>query len=304
MKETIQVKNLSYCYGNFQALSNVSFSVVEGERFGIIGENGAGKTTTVECIAGIRKKYNGSIHVLGEEISSCRRDFYNKLSIQPQSASFPEKLKVKEILRLFSSFYSSPLPYDELLQVFNIASKNNCYYGSLSGGQKQQLSIIVAMLSNAEVLLLDELTTGLDPQTRLKTINVVKKYTEGKTVVMTTHYLNEIEQLCDRVCILKRGCVVGCGSLEELYRVNGIGHKIIVTTRNHDAARVLQSFLPDYFLFSSGIQLNLFSNNPDIKNHVEKLLQDNGISYTEIEEKHPSADDLYYKLFDVHCDTI
>lgn len=304
MRDSIDVKNLSVSYGTLKAVDDISFSVNDGEIFGIIGENGAGKTTTVECIAGIKTNYSGTINVLGEDITKAKRSFYNRLSIQPQEASFPEKLKVWEIMKLFSSLYNSPLPYHDLLEKLDVADKVNSYYGNLSGGQKQKISIIAALISNAEVLILDELTTGLDPQSRLKTLNAIKEYSSGRTVIMTTHYLNEIEQLCNRVCILKKGKIVGIGALKELYKENGIEYKVSVTTHDNKAKTLMEAEFPNCFLLASGVQISLFGNDPNMKNQLESIFLNNGISYSSIENQYTNADDLYFKLFDEHCDSL
>lgn len=216
-KFVVEVNNLSVKYGNFFAVENVCLNVLEGEILGIIGENGAGKTTTVECISGVNKNFKGSIKVLDKNIKTVDKDFYNYLSVQLQEASFPEKLKVKEILKLFTSFYKQPLSYEEMLKEFEMDDKLNSFYGNLSGGQKQKLGIIVTLLSNAKIIILDELTTGLDPNARRSTIKFIRKYIGRKTIIMTTHFLDEIEQLCDRVCIISHGKVKEIGKLEDLY---------------------------------------------------------------------------------------
>lgn len=207
-------------------------------------------------------------------------------------------------MKLFSSLYTSPLSYLDLLEKFDIADKMNSYYGNLSGGQKQKISIIAAMVSNAEVLILDELTTGLDPQSRLKTINVIKEYSSGRTVIMTTHFLNEIEQLCSKVCILKKGRIIGIGALKELYKENGIEYKVTVTTHDDKAKTLMEAEFPNCFTLTSGVQISLFSNEPDIKDRLEYMLRDKGILYLSIENQHTNADDLYFKLFDEHCDSL
>ena len=265
-KFVVEVNNLSVKYGNFFAVENVCLNVLEGEILGIIGENGAGKTTTVECISGVNKNFKGSIKVLDKNIKTVDKDFYNYLSVQLQEASFPEKLKVKEILKLFTSFYKQPLSYEEMLKEFEMDDKLNSFYGNLSGGQKQKLGIIVTLLSNAKIIILDELTTGLDPNARRSTIKFIRKYIGRKTIIMTTHFLDEIEQLCDRVCIISHGKVKEIGKLEDLYVKYRISHKIIIKGLDMNYVQILKMDNPQFFIMDQGNEISILSNEKKLKN--------------------------------------
>lgn len=297
MKYAAEINNLCVRYGKTVAVDDISFKIKKGDTIGIIGENGAGKTTTVECIAGINKKYSGKITVLEQDISKVNRKFYNKLSIQLQSASFPDKLKVKEILDLYSSFYDSPLPYLDIIKKFKLEDKLNSYFSNLSGGQKQKVSIIVALISNAEILILDELTTGLDPQSRETSINVIKEYSKHKTLILTTHFLNEIEKLCDKVCIMKAGKIIEYGTLNELYDKYEMKHKFIIKINDEKRKRQLISSLDEYFNLISGNQVSIFSNQHDTLDVINQKLIKLKISPLEVEEKSSDIDDLYFKIF-------
>lgn len=296
MKCAVEVTNLIVKYGNTIAVDDISFTINKGEIIGIIGENGAGKTTTVECIAGIKKNFKGNINVLGKDISKVKRSFYNHLSIQLQNSLFPDKLKVKEIMDLFSSFYKSPLSYMEILSKFDLLDKMDAYFGNLSGGQKQKISIIVALISNADVLILDELTTGLDPQSRLTSINVIKEFSQGKTLILTTHFLDEIERLCDRVCIMKKGKIIEFGVLNDLYKKNEMQYKVVIKTHDEKEKEKIKLKLNDYFILTSGVQINVFGNSSNMINIIENKLNELQIS-CEMEIKFPNIDDLYFKLF-------
>lgn len=296
MKCAVEVTNLIVKYGNTIAVDDISFTINKGEIIGIIGENGAGKTTTVECIAGINKNFRGNINVLGKDISKVKRSFYNHLSIQLQNSLFPDKLKVKEIMDLFSSFYKSPLSYMEILSKFDLLDKMDAYFGNLSGGQKQKISIIVALISNSDVLILDELTTGLDPQSRLTSINVIKEFSQGKTLILTTHFLDEIERLCDRVCIMKKGKIIEFGVLNDLYKKNEMQYKVVIKTHDEKEKEKIKLKLNDYFILTSGVQINVFGNSSNMINIIENKLNELQIS-CEMEIKFPNIDDLYFKLF-------
>lgn len=284
-KFVVEVNNLSVKYGNFFAVENVCLNVLEGEILGIIGENGAGKTTTVECISGVNKNFKGSIKVLDKNIKTVDKDFYNYLSVQLQEASFPEKLKVKEILKLFTSFYKQPLSYEEMLKEFEMDDKLNSFYGNLSGGQKQKLGIIVTLLSNAKIIILDELTTGLDPNARRSTIKFIRKYIGRKTIIMTTHFLDEIEQLCDRVCIISHGKVKEIGKLEDLYVKYRISHKIIIKGLDMNYVQILKMDNPQFFIMDQGNEISILSNEKKLKNCMTTYLVDHHIEFCGIEEQ-------------------
>lgn len=295
-KCVVEVNNLSVKYGDFFAVENVCLKVLDGEILGIIGENGAGKTTTVECISGVNKNFKGSIKVLDKNIKTVDKDFYNYLSVQLQEASFPEKLKVKEILKLFTSFYKKPLPYGEMLKEFEMDDKLNSFYGNLSGGQKQKIGIIVTLLSNAKIIILDELTTGLDPNARRSTIKFIRKYIGRKTIIMTTHFLEEIEQLCDRVCIISHGKVKEMGKLEDLYVKYGISHKIIIKGLDMNCVEIIKMDNPQFFIIDQGNEISILSNEKRLKNCMVTYLANHHIEFCRMEEQGTKLEDLYYKL--------
>ena len=209
MEKSIQVKNLNKYYkkGKIQAVSDVTFEVKKGEVFGILGPNGAGKTTTLEMIEGLRKVDDGEVTVAGVKVSDKNRnELQEKIGVQLQSSSYFSHLKLKEILSLFGSFYRNSQSPEELLEMVNLSKKANAYVQDLSGGQAQRFSIIAALVNDPEVVFLDEPTTGLDPQIRRSLWDLVRKINEkGKTIVLTTHYMEEAEELCDRIAIMDSG---------------------------------------------------------------------------------------------------
>ena len=205
----IEVSGLGKRYGDHVALRDVSFSVEEGEIFGILGPNGAGKTTAVECVEGLRRPDSGTIRVLGLDPTKDDRELREVVGVQLQQAQLPELIKVREALDLYSSFYRNPRDWRELLEQWGLADKRNARFSTLSGGQKQRLFIALALVGNPKIAFLDELTTGLDPQARRATWNLISEMrATGVTVVLVSHFMDEVEWLCDRVAIFDKGRVV------------------------------------------------------------------------------------------------
>jgi ABC-2 type transport system ATP-binding protein len=209
MQAAIEVEHLHKRYADTVAVRDVSFRVERGEIFGIVGPNGAGKTTTVECVEGLRSPDGGRISVLGLDPGRDRAELRERLGVQLQSADLPDKLRVGEALRLYSSFYSRPADWGGLLEVLGLTQKEKTPFAKLSGGQRQRLSIALALVGQPEVVVLDELTTGLDPQARRDTWALVEGVrARGATVVLVTHFMEEAERLCDRVAIVDAGRIV------------------------------------------------------------------------------------------------
>jgi len=204
----IEVSNLRKQYGDHLAVADVSFDVAEGEIFGIVGPNGAGKTTTVECVDGMRRPDAGTVRVLGLDPSRDRAQLHHLVGIQLQESQLPGRLKVWEALDLYSSFYARPADWRELMADMGLADKRNTVFSKLSGGQKQRLSIALALVGNPRVAVLDELTTGLDPQARRDTWQLIRSVRDrGVTVVLVTHFMDEAERLCDRLAVINAGRV-------------------------------------------------------------------------------------------------
>jgi ABC-2 type transport system ATP-binding protein len=205
----IEVRNLHKKYGDTVAVDDVSFEVQEGEIFGILGRNGAGKTTTVECVEGLRAADRGKISVLGLDPMRDRAELTQALGVQLQDSQLPDRLTVAEALDLYSSFYRDPAGWRELMDVLGLADKARTPFRKLSGGQKQRLSIALALVGNPRVAVLDELTTGLDPQARRDTWELIEGVRDrGVTIVLVSHFMEEAERLCDRVALIDKGRVL------------------------------------------------------------------------------------------------
>jgi ABC-2 type transport system ATP-binding protein len=239
MTTAIEVQGLTKQYAGTTVVRDVSFTVERGEIFGIIGPNGAGKTTTVECIEGLRRPDAGYISVLGLDPGRDRDQLRERLGVQLQDAELPERLRVGEALRLYSSFYSAPADWRALMETLGLTAKEKTPFGKLSGGQRQRLTIALALVGQPEVVVLDELTTGLDPQARRDTWALIEGARDrGTTIVLVTHFMEEAERLCDRIAVIDSGRIValdtpaalaagaGQASLEDAF--------IALTSRHHD----------------------------------------------------------------------
>ncbi|HCU97126.1 MAG TPA: multidrug ABC transporter ATP-binding protein [Actinobacteria bacterium] len=223
----IEVVHLRKTYRATVAVDDVSFSVAEGEIFGILGPNGAGKTTTVECVIGLRNPDAGVIRVMGLDPHVDREDLHAIVGVQLQASVLPARLKVGEILDLFHSFYQHPAGLEEITDSLGLAEKKNGYYRSLSGGLKQRLSVALALIGNPKVAVLDEMTTGLDPQARRDTWQLIEGVRDrGVTIILVTHYMDEAERLCDRVALLDRGRIVAIDTPEGLADRAGVAKRV------------------------------------------------------------------------------
>jgi ABC-2 type transport system ATP-binding protein len=205
----IEVSHIHKSYRDQVAVADVSFSVEAGEIFGIVGPNGAGKTTTVECVEGVRNPDRGTVRVLGLDPRADRSELRQRLGVQLQQGQLPDRLRVGEALELYASFYRKPADYRTLMDELGLTAKRNTPFAKLSGGQQQRLSIALALVGNPEVAILDELTTGLDPQARRDTWDLIRSIRDrGVTVVLVTHFMDEAERLCDRLAVIAKGHVL------------------------------------------------------------------------------------------------
>jgi ABC-2 type transport system ATP-binding protein len=204
----IEVSTLHKRYGEHVAVHDVSFTVERGEIFGVLGPNGAGKTTTVECVEGLRKPDGGTVRVLGLDPITDRERLRVRVGVQLQESQLPERMTVAEALRLYASFYPNPADWRGLIEDWGLTAKRNTAFGKLSGGQKQRLFIALALIGGPEIAVLDELTTGLDPQARRDTWELIERIRDqGVTVLLVTHFMEEAERLCDRIAVIDSGRV-------------------------------------------------------------------------------------------------
>ena len=215
----IEVERLRKQYGAKVAVDDVSFTVAEGEIFGLLGRNGAGKSTTVDCLAGLRAPDRGRIRVAGLDPRRDQHELRHLLGVQLQESALPYKLTVAEAMRLYASFYRTPADIAGLLDMLDLTETRNTRYRGLSGGQKQRLSIALALIGRPRIAILDELTTGLDPVARRDTWAFVEDIrNQGVTIMLVTHFMTEAERLCDRVAILDHGRLAAIGTPAQLAR--------------------------------------------------------------------------------------
>jgi len=216
----LKVDGLCKNFGEREVIKNLSFEVKKGEIFGLLGPNGAGKSTSIECILGIQDKTKGKVTILGEENLS--KKIFEEIGVQFQASNYQDLISVKELCELFSSFYKDVLDYRELLRIFTLEKLMNSRVSKLSGGERQKLSVILSLIHKPKIVFLDELTTGLDTRSRLDIWNFLKKLKkQGMTIFLTSHYMEEVEFLCDNIMIINAGEEVIRGSKEYLLEVSG-----------------------------------------------------------------------------------
>lgn len=231
MNTVIEVADLSKRYGGRTVVDAISFEVERGEIFGLVGPNGAGKTTTIECIEGLRRGDGGTVRTLGLDPASARSTLNQRIGIQLQDSNLPLRIRVREAVDLFGSFYRERVPTREILERLDLWDERNTAFGKLSGGQRQRLFIALALINRPELVFLDELTTGLDPHARRSTWALIEEIrAQGTTVCLTTHFMEEAERLCDRVGILDRGKIVALDSPSVLIRSLGDRKRLILST--------------------------------------------------------------------------
>jgi ABC-2 type transport system ATP-binding protein len=295
--DVVVVEGLRKTYGSTVAVDNVSLTVREGEIFGILGPNGAGKTTTVESIAGLRTPNAGTIRVFGLDPVDDRSRLTELVGVQLQTSLLPEKLRVREALELYASFYQSPADPSVLLDQLGLARLQNVAFGKLSGGQQQRLSIALALVGSPRLAILDELTTGLDPQARRDTWELVRQVRDsGVTIILVTHFMAEAENLCDRIAIIDAGRVVAAGTPESVvadeqhidFRVNGARDDALLDS--------LLTALPEVRSVRREADRVLVSGTGDVLVSVITTLAARGITPTELHTQRATLDDAFLVL--------
>lgn len=217
MEKVLQVQNLSKNYGSVTAVSGLSLSVARGEVFGLLGPNGAGKSTSIECMLGVKKASAGTVEILGINPSEGRKILFERVGVQFQETGYQDKIRVGEVCRMTAALYRQPADWQRLLAVFDIQGLEKQEVSQLSGGERQRLSVLLALIPNPELVFLDELTTGLDTRARREVWQYLKELKKGGlTIVLTSHFMDEVEVLCDRALILKKGEPQICGTIGEI----------------------------------------------------------------------------------------
>jgi ABC-2 type transport system ATP-binding protein len=296
MSAVIQVRGLHKSYGDTVAVDDVSLSIEAGEIFGILGPNGAGKTTTVECIEGLRVPDRGEISVLGLDPRRDRLQLNQRLGAQLQDSLLPDRLKVGEALELYSSFYARPADWRELLDTLGLAGKRNTAFRKLSGGQRQRLSIALALVGNPEVAVLDELTTGLDPQARRDTWALIEGVrARGVTIVLVTHFMEEADRLCDRVALIDSGRVVALDTPDGLAASVSAEQHIRFRPSEPLADEVLTG-LPEVTRVSRRGDTIIVSGTGNVLNAVTSVLASRHITALQLRVDQASLEDAFVAL--------
>ena len=294
----IRCRGLVKDYGAVRAVDGLDLEVPAGECFGLLGPNGAGKTTTVEILEGLLPPTSGEVEVLGRSWQSDPDWLRQRLGISLQETNLPDKLSVEETLRLFRSFYASGPEVGELLGLVSLTDKRRAWYSKLSGGQKQRLAVACALVGNPEILFLDEPTSGLDPQSRRQLWGIIEMFkTGGRTVLITTHYMDEAQRLCDRVAVIDKGKVIALGTPRELIQSLG-GTEVVEITCDDSVEEASLRALPGVHAVkcsSGGLTLTveqLHRTLPLLLSH----LQQTGGTLTGLSTHHATLEDVFVSL--------
>lgn len=293
MVNVIEVRDVVKRYGDVVAVNGVSFSVRQGEIFVIVGPNGAGKTTTVEMLAGLRRPDEGEVQLLGLDPGRQEAELRRRIGVQLQQAALPDRMKVWEAMDLFASFYPHTVPWEGLLETWGLAEKRNAAFASLSGGQKQRLFIALALLNDPELVFLDEITTGLDPQARRATWDVIRAIREqGKTVVLVTHFMEEAQMLADRVAIINEGRLVALDSPQALIAGLEAGTRVQFTANGGFDAGTLKGVQGVMDVARRGTKVEVRGNGPLLV-RVASALSAQNLEPLDIDVQQPTLEDVF-----------
>jgi ABC-2 type transport system ATP-binding protein len=300
MAEVITVRDLRKSYDKLEAVKGIEFQVGEGEVFGLLGPNGAGKTSTVEILEGLRPRSGGDARVLGFDPDRQKRQLKDRIGVCLQATNLPAKIRTQEALDLFASFYTRSLNSEQLLKRLQLWDKRDAFYETLSGGQKQRLALAMSLVNDPQLLFLDEPTTGLDPQIRLEIHGLIEEMkSEKRTVLLTTHYIEEAERLCDRVAIMDEGKIVAMGTPKELQQQSKGQSRIQINV----AAPLQRERLPPWpdavetILNSDGREMTVYSNRPArTLFEIMKWLDQQGLQLDDVHLKRPTLEDVFVEL--------
>ena len=297
MIPVIAVSNLGKRYGRTVAVDDVSLEVFEGEIFGLIGPNGAGKTTTMECVQGNRVPDYGKISVLGLDPQRDANELRQRIGVQHQEAHLQKRIKVWEAVDLWRSLYTKVVDTDALLARLGLEAKRNAWFMTLSGGQKQRLFIALALIHEPEVVFLDELTTGLDPQARRAIWGLVTGIRDrGTTVFLTTHLMEEAERLCDRVAIIEHGRLIEVGTPEELVRKHSPERTVVFSSDDANVAERMQGLGTVERTEGNGATYTIRGTGDDFVTEVINIIAREGIRVRGFRTEIPTLEDVFLKL--------
>jgi ABC-2 type transport system ATP-binding protein len=292
----VEISSVIKCYGNLRAVDGVSFSVNEGEVFALLGPNGAGKTTLIEILEGLRKRDEGMVKVLGLDPWENSYLLHRKIGVIPQDFTFFDKQNPREAVEYYAALFGVSVDAEGILKEVMLDDSTHVLFENLSGGQKQKMGLALALVNSAELLFLDEPTTGLDPNARRTIWDVIGGLrSKGKTVILTTHYLDEAEQLCDRVAIMNRGRIVAMGASDEIIEAHGSGERLEIHGSEELAAyvRAHTSLRTDYN--GKGLISIAISQKHDALTALTAIEQ-SGLDWHDLHARRDSLDDVFVKL--------
>ncbi len=294
----VSVAGVRKTYGKTVAVDEVSFEVYDGEIFGLIGPNGAGKTTTMECVEGIRKPDRGAISVLGLDPFRDVYQLQERIGVQLQQAHLQKRIKVWEAVHLWASLYKKPVSHgDRLLEQLGLADKRDARFMTLSGGQQQRLFIALALINDPEVVFLDELTTGLDPQARRAIWELVRGIrARGKTVFLTTHLMEEAERLCDRVAIIEHGRIIDVDTPQRLVDRHCPDRSVILNTDDEMAEQKFRALSQVVEVIRDGSQFTIHGRGDGFITQVIQALAEHQVRVSDFRTAQPSLEDVFLKL--------
>jgi ABC-2 type transport system ATP-binding protein len=295
----ISVQGLKKSYGEVQAVKGIDFEIEPGEVFGLLGPNGAGKTTTVEILEGLRPRSSGQVTVLGFDPDRQRQQLKDRIGVCLQATNLPEKIRVREAMQVFASFYSRNVDLNKLLQRLQLEEKRDAFYSTLSGGQKQRLALALALINDPQLVFLDEPTTGLDPQVRVEIHKLLEELKgEHRTILMTTHYIEEAERLCDRVAIVDEGRIIAMDTPARLQQQSKNASSIVVTCATaFPDSRPAWAEATQSEIDASGKTLTVHSRRPAATLvDLVKWIDQHGLELTDVSLKQPSLEDVFIEL--------
>jgi ABC-2 type transport system ATP-binding protein len=294
---SIEINQLKKHYGNIKAVDGISFTVNQGEVFGLLGPNGAGKTTTIEIMEGLRERDGGDVKVLGFDPWKNGYELHKRIGVIPQEFTFMEKTTPREAIIYYAALFGVKVNPDEILKEVLLEESAKVYFDNLSGGQKRKTGLALSLVNSPELLFLDEPTTGLDPNARRAIWEVIRRLkAKGKTIILTTHYLDEAQQLADRVAIMDHGHIVAMGTSEEIIQQHGSGERLEI----HGSQK-----LADYIKANTELQVNYDSVKGEIVIPLQKKIdalaalaaaEQSGLEWGQIQTLQDSLDDVFVKL--------